>query len=126
MQLSMRSTHQNTAIDQLYRQSSRQVFAALARLLGDLDLAEEALHDAFKSAIEQWPSQGMPANPLAWLVSAGRFKAIDSIRRNRRFTAWDESSEQAEAIPDEAPAWDEQQPLEDDRLRLVLPAVTPA
>lgn len=126
MQLSMRSTHQNTAIDQLYRQSSRQVFAALARLLGDLDLAEEALHDAFKSAIEQWPSQGMPANPLAWLVSAGRFKAIDSIRRNRRFTAWDESSEQAEAIPDEAPAWDEQQPLEDDRLRLVFTCCHPS
>ena len=75
------------AIEQLYRQSARKVFATLVRLLGDLDLAEEALHDAFKAAIEQWPSQGMPANPLSWLVSAGRFKAIDSIRRNRLFTA---------------------------------------
>ncbi len=114
------------AIDQLYRQSSRQVFATLAGLLGDLDLAEEALHDAFKSAIEQWPSQGMPANPLAWLVSAGRFKAIDSIRRNRRFTAWDEASEQAETLPDETPAWDELQPIEDDRLRLVFTCCHPS
>lgn len=127
MPQSMRSNHQDTAtaIDHLYRQSSRQVFATLARLLGDLDLAEEALHDAFKAAIEQWPSQGMPANPQAWLVSAGRFKAIDSIRRNRRFTAWDESSEQAEGIPDEKPAWDEQRPLEDDRLRLVFTCCHP-
>ena len=114
------------AIDQLYRQSSRQVFATLVRLLGDFDLAEEALHDAFHAAIEQWPSQGMPVHPIAWLVSAGRFKAIDGIRRNRRSTPWDEASEQAEDIPDEAPGWDAQQPLEDDRLRLVFTCCHPS
>ena len=114
------------AIDQLYRQSSRQVFATLVRLLGDFDLAEEALHDAFHAAIEQWPSQGMPAHPIAWLVSAGRFKAIDGIRRNRRFTPWDEAAEQAEDKPDEAPGWDAQHPLEDDRLRLVFTCCHPS
>lgn len=114
------------AIDQLYRQSSRHVFATLVRLLGDFDLAEEALHDAFKAALEQWPAQGMPANPQSWLVSAGRFKAIDSIRRNRRFTAWDEAAEHAEAIPDETPTWDAHQPLEDDRLRLVFTCCHPS
>lgn len=123
----MSSTQQDTAIavEGLYRQSSRHIFATLVRLLGDFDLAEEALHDAFKAAIEQWPSQGMPANPQAWLVSAGRFKAIDSIRRNRRFTAWDEVGEQAEALPDGTPNWDAQQPLEDDRLRLVFTCCHP-
>lgn len=115
-----------TAIGQLYRQSSRQVFATLVRLLGDFDLAEEALHDAFKAALEQWPTQGIPANPQSWLVSAGRFKAIDHIRRNRRFAAWDDAAEQAHAIPDETPAWDAQQPLEDDRLRLVFTCCHPS
>jgi RNA polymerase sigma-70 factor, ECF subfamily len=114
------------AIDQLYRQSSRHVFATLVRLLGGFDLAEEALHDAFKAALEQWPAQGMPANPQAWLVSAGRFKAIDSIRRNRRFTPWDDAVEQAEALTDHTPAWDEQEALEDDRLRLVFTCCHPS
>lgn len=124
----MSPTNQDTAIaiERLYRQSARKVFATLVRLLGDFDLAEEALHDAFKAALEQWPSHGLPANPIAWLVSTGRFKAIDSIRRNRRFTAWDEAADQAEGIPDEAPAWDEQQPLEDDRLRLVFTCCHPS
>ena len=67
-------------IDALYRAESRQVLATLIRILGDFDLAEEALHDAFRAAIEQWPNAGVPNNPRAWLVSAGRFKAIDSIR----------------------------------------------
>ena len=99
-------------IEALYRAESRRIFATLVRLLGDFDLAEEALHDAFKAAMEQWPTQGLPANPRAWLVSAGRFKAIDGIRRNSRhgrFTAWDDAAEQAEAVADEAPTWDEQQ-----------------
>ena len=128
----MRSAHQETviAIDKLYRISSRQIFATLVRLLGDFDLAEEALHDAFKAAIEQWPTQGIPSNPYAWLVSAGRFKAIDSIRRNRRFTAWDEAAEQAAELaattPDETLPWDAQQPLEDDRLRLVFTCCHPS
>src|SRR5438045_6124791 len=75
----------------LYRAESRRVFATLIRLLGDFDLAEEALHDAFRAALEQWPREGVPANPRAWLVSAGRFKAIDGMRRRARF----------EPLPDE-------------------------
>ena len=116
-------------IEGLYRTESRRIFATLVRLLGDFDLAEEALHDAFKAAVEQWPTQGLPANPRAWLVSAGRFKAIDGIRRNSRFTAWDDVAEQAEAVADEAPAWDEQLAqalLEDDRLRLVFTCCHPS
>ena len=70
------------AVDAVYRAESRRVFATLVRLLGDFDLAEEALHDAFRAALEQWPRDGVPANPRAWLVSAGRFKAIDGIRRS--------------------------------------------
>ena len=75
------------AVDAVYRSDSRRVFASLVRLLGDFDLAEEALHDAFASAVEQWPRDGVPANPRAWLVSAGRFKAIDTMRRRARFDA---------------------------------------
>lgn len=116
-------------IDAVYRTESRRIFATLVRLLGDFDLAEEALHDAFKAAMEQWPVQGVPAKPRAWLVSAGRFKAIDGIRRNRRFTAWDEAAGQVEALADDAAAWDEgdeDQPLEDDRLRLVFTCCHPS
>ncbi|MEO6895480.1 MAG: sigma factor, partial [Caldimonas sp.] len=76
----------------LYRQEGRRVFATLLRLLGSFDLAEDALHDAFLAASEQWPSRGTPDNPVAWLVSAGRFKAIDRIRRDRRFVALDEEA----------------------------------
>src|SRR5437588_7023644 len=72
------------AVDAIYRSESRRVFATLVRLLGDFDLAEEALHDAFASAIEQWPREGIPANPRAWLISAGRFKGIDALRRRAR------------------------------------------
>ena len=115
-------------IEALYRTESRRIFATLVRLLGDFDLAEEALHDAFKAAVEQWPTQGLPANPRAWLVSAGRFKAIDGLRRSRRFTAWDEVAEQAEAVADVAPTWDAQESslLEDDRLRLVFTCCHPS
>src|SRR5947208_15983615 len=74
-------------VDAVYRSDSRRVLATLIRLLGDFDLAEEALQDAFASAVEQWPRDGLPANPRAWLVSAGRFKAIDTIRRRARFDA---------------------------------------
>jgi RNA polymerase sigma-70 factor (ECF subfamily) len=97
----------------------------LVRLLGDLDLAEEALHEAFRAAIEQWPAQGVPANPSAWLVSTGRFKAIDAIRRDKRFASYDDTEEGADAIADEAPAWDERELLEDDRLRLVFTCCHP-
>jgi RNA polymerase sigma-70 factor (ECF subfamily) len=115
-------------VDAVYRSESRRVFATLVRLLGDFDLAEEALHDAFRAALEQWPRDGVPANPRAWLVSAGRFKAIDAIRRRARFDALDDIAEDADALIDDAPAWDDQS-LEDDRLRLIFtcchPAVTP-
>ena len=75
----------NEKVEAIYRAESRRVFATLVRLLGDFDLAEEALHEAFRAALEQWPRDGVPDNPRAWLVSAGRFKAIDAIRRRARF-----------------------------------------
>ena len=74
-------------VDAVYRSDSRRVLATLIRLLGDFDLAEEALHDAFAAAVERWPRHGVPAKPRAWLVSAGRFKAIDAMRRRARFDA---------------------------------------
>src|SRR5690348_6636122 len=111
------------AVDAVYRAESRRVLATLIRLVGDFDLAEEALHDAFRAALEQWPREGVPANPRAWLVSTGRFKAIDAIRRQARFEALDE--ERAEAIADDAPAWDPDS-IEDDRLRLVFTCCHPA
>src|SRR3954452_23936557 len=76
-----------SAVDEVYRTESRRVFATLVRLLGDFDLAEESLHDAFAAALKQWPTEGVPENPRAWLVSAGRFKAIDGMRRRARFDA---------------------------------------
>src|ERR687892_281056 len=75
------------AVDTVYRNESRRVLATLIRLLGSFDIAEEALHDAFAAAVEQWPRDGVPANPRAWLVSAGRFRAIDGLRRRARFDA---------------------------------------
>jgi RNA polymerase sigma-70 factor (ECF subfamily) len=110
----------------LYRAESRRVFATLVRLLGDFDLAEEALHDAFRAALEQWPRDGMPANPRAWLVSAGRFKAIDGIRRNARFDALDDFADEVENIADEAAAPGEGDVIEDDRLRLIFTCCHPA
>src|SRR5260221_8231036 len=74
-------------VDAVYRSDSRRVFASLVRLLGDFDLAEEALHDAFASAVEQWPRDGVPSNPRAWLVSSGRFKGVDAMRRRARVDA---------------------------------------
>ena len=80
-------------VNAVYLSDSRRVLATLIRLLGDFDVAEEALHDAFRAALEQWPRDGVPANPRAWLVSAGRFKAIDGLRRRARFDALDEVGE---------------------------------
>lgn len=118
------------AAEAVYRGESRRIFATLVRLLGDFDLAEEALHDGFRAALEQWPKQGVPSNPRAWLVSAGRFKAIDGIRRRARFETWDEAADAAEATADPALAWDERDPdaeaLEDDRLRLIFTCCHPA
>jgi RNA polymerase sigma-70 factor (ECF subfamily) len=113
------------AVDEVYRTESRRVLATLIRLLGDFDLAEEALQDAFASAIEQWPREGVPANPRAWLVSAGRFKGIDVVRRRVRFDAslqhvvdrFDQTTAPVE-IDDEG--------VEDDRLRLIFTCCHPA
>jgi RNA polymerase sigma-70 factor (ECF subfamily) len=115
-----------TAVDTVYRAESRRVFATLIRLLGDFDTAEEALAEAFRAALEQWPRDGLPANPRAWLVSAGRFKAIDGIRRQARFDALDEHAEHAESIADSAPPWWEREEIEDDRLRLIFTCCHPA
>lgn len=118
------------AIATLYRQESRRVFATLVRLLGSFDAAEEALHDAFVAAAEQWPAQGMPANPVAWLVSTGRFKGIDRIRRDRRLVGWADAGDEAESVADGAPTWEEQvddaRAIEDDRLRLVFTCCHPS
>lgn len=111
-------------VDAVYRAESRRVFATLIRLLGDFDMAEEALHDAFRAALEQWPRDGVPDNPRAWLVSAGRFKAIDGIRRRARFDSLEDHAEQVEAIAGEAAKEDES--LEDDRLRLIFTCCHPA
>jgi RNA polymerase sigma-70 factor (ECF subfamily) len=110
------------SLDGIYRVESRRVLATLIRLLGDFDLAEEAMSEAFRAALEQWPKDGLPANPRAWLVSAGRFKAIDRIRREQKFVSVDE--EFLAAVPsEEAP---EKEPIEDDRLRLVFTCCHPA
>lgn len=109
----------------IYRAESRRVFATLVRLLGDLDLAEEALHDAFRAALEQWPRDGVPTNPRAWLVSAGRFKAIDGIRRRARFVAIEHVAEQVDALADETAERDDEG-IEDDRLRLIFTCCHPA
>src|SRR5688500_1546017 len=77
-------------VDAVYRAESRRVLATLIRVLGDFDLAEEALHEAFRSAVEHWPRDGVPSNPRAWLVSAGRFKTIDKIRQRARLDAHEE------------------------------------
>ena len=74
-------------LDRLYRAESGRILATLIRLLGDFDLAEDAVHDAFAAALERWPQDGVPANPRAWLISTGRFKAIDALRRRARFDA---------------------------------------
>jgi len=111
-------------IENIYRSESRRVMATLIRLLGEFDLAEEALHDAWAAALEQWPSQGIPAQPRAWLVSVGRFKAIDSLRRRARFQPL--LGDLAEHL--EAGLSDDRDPeeLEDDRLRLIFTCCHPA
>ena len=107
-------------VDAVYRSESRRVLATLIRLLGDFDLAEEALHDAFASALEQWPREGVPARPRAWLVSAGRFKAIDAVRRRARFdAALADLAERLDADTRTAPGPDDVG-VEDDRLRLIF------
>jgi RNA polymerase sigma-70 factor (ECF subfamily) len=113
-------------VDSIYRSESRRVFATLIRLLGDFDLAEEALHDAFTSAMEQWPRDGIPANPRTWLISAGRFKAIDVMRRRARFDA--SLADLAERLNSDAddPSAKDDDAIQDDRLRLVFTCCHPA
>jgi RNA polymerase sigma-70 factor, ECF subfamily len=115
------------AVDAVYRAESRRVLATLIRLLGDFERAEEALHDAFVAAMQQWPVEGVPANPRAWLVSTGRFRAIDAIRRRARQQASlgalaDEIERQAAATPD----IEADPSVEDDRLRLIFTCCHPA
>ena len=113
-------------VDAVYRAESRRVLATLIRLLGDFDLAEEALHDAFTAAVERWPAEGVPANPRAWLVSTGRFKAIDQLRRRARFDA--SLASLADRLGDGVtPAPDvDDDAVEDDRLRLIFTCCHPA
>ena len=113
-------------VNAVYLSDSRRVLATLIRLLGDFDAAEEALHDAFRAALEQWPRDGVPANPRAWLVSAGRFKAIDSIRRRARFSALDDIGDEANIAFVDATAWADEESVEDDRLRLIFTCCHPA
>src|SRR5829696_2114677 len=108
--------HVRELVDSVYREESRRVFATLIRLLGDFDLAEEALHDAFRAALETWPRDGVPANPRAWLVSAGRFRGIDRIRRRARFDPLEDLGDVASVEPE---VWDGES-VEDDRLRLIF------
>lgn len=111
-------------VDAIYRLESRRVFATLIRLLGDFDLAEEALHEAFRAALEQWPRDGVPSNPRAWLVSAGRFKAIDGLRRSARFEPLGEDADEL-AGEDDPASWGTNE-IEDDRLRLIFTCCHPA
>ena len=114
------------AVDAVYRSDSRRVFATLVRLLGDFDLAEEALHDAFTAALDQWPKEGVPHNPRAWLVSTGRFKAIDSMRRRARFDAsLTEIAERLHAATSDPAEYDDES-VKDDRLRLIFTCCHPA
>ena len=113
-------------VNAVYLSDSRRVLATLIRLLGDFDLAEEALHDAFRAALEQWPRDGVPANPRAWLVSAGRFKGIDTLRRRARFDALDEAGDEANLAVDDVAAWTDEESVEDDQLRLIFTCCHPA
>jgi RNA polymerase sigma-70 factor, ECF subfamily len=121
--------HVQMLIDEMYRTDSRRVLATLVRLLGDFDLAEEALHEAFAAAIEQWPRDGIPQNPRAWLVSAGRFKAIDNIRRRSRYN--DSLSELAHRLETDGGAANMNgeiynEGVDDDELRLIFTCCHPA
>lgn len=119
-------------LDTLYNDESRRILATLIRLLGDFDLAEDALHDAFRVALEQWPHDGIPIHPRAWLVSAGRFKAIDTLRKRARVDVLDVSLEDlAQQLKSDTPAGtgmniEEVEEVEDDRLRLIFTCCHPA
>jgi RNA polymerase sigma-70 factor, ECF subfamily len=119
-------TNLRAVIDEIYRTESRRVFATLMRSLRDFDLAEEALHEAFAAAVERWEREGVPANPRAWLISTGRFKAIDSLRRQGRFD--ERRREVVRRLDEVAQANDSKadEDIEDDRLRLIFTCCHPA
>src|SRR5438093_7234244 len=119
-------TSVHETVNAVYLSDSRRVLATLIRLLGDFDLAEEALHDAFRAALEQWPRDGVPGNARSWLVSAGRFKAIDAARRQKRFDALDDVGEKAEVAVIDTEAWADEESVEDDQLRLIFTCCHPA
>jgi RNA polymerase sigma-70 factor (ECF subfamily) len=126
MELEPSNDSLSETLDAIYRNESRRILATLIRLLRDFDLAEEALHDAFRAAVEQWSRDGVPANPRAWLVSAGRFKAIDTLRRHARFNASLATiAEQVESNARDAAEW-EGEDIPDDRLRLIFTCCHPA
>src|ERR1700722_4953550 len=113
-------------VDAIYRSDSRAVLATLIRLLSDFDRAEEAMHDAFAAAVEQWPKTGVPANPKAWLISAGRFKAIDGMRRRARFDAsLANFAQRLDGVTNDPAEWNDES-VEDDRLRLIFTCCHPA
>jgi RNA polymerase sigma-70 factor (ECF subfamily) len=113
------------ALAAIYQTESRRVLATLIRLLGDFDVAEEALHEAFRAALEQWPRDGVPANPRAWLVSAGRFKAIDGLRRRARFQPLESLGDPSEVAGESASPWTDAESVEDDQLRLIFTCCHP-
>jgi len=115
----------NETISQIYKSESMRILATLIRMLGDFDLAEDALHDAFRVAMEEWPQKGVPDNPRAWLVSAGRFKAIDRLRRQSKFDTLPESIREPGATDDE-PTWEDEKDIQDDQLRLIFTCCHPA
>ncbi len=118
--------HVRAIVEEIYRADSRRVLATLVDLLGDFDRAEEAMHDAFAAAVEQWSEAGMPAHPRAWLISTGRFKAIDSLRRRVRFNAsLGEFQRRLEQEMVDPAAWDDES-IPDDRLRLIFTCCHPA
>src|SRR5262245_439710 len=126
MRTAAESADVRETVEAIYRDESRRVFATLVRLLGDFDLAEEALHEAFASAVEQWPREGVPANPRAWLVSAGRFKAIDVMRRRARFDAsLSTLADRLNSGEGQTPDLDDEG-INDDRLRLIFTCCHPA
>ena len=114
------------SIEQLYATESRRVLATLIRLVGDFDLAEEALHEAFAAALEQWASTGIPAQPRAWLVSTGRFKAIDRIRRRERLKRSLPELQHRQQLLEQADLSDDEQTVRDDQLRLIFTCCHPA
>jgi RNA polymerase sigma-70 factor, ECF subfamily len=126
--MSERSTEQiRELLDSLYRVDSRRILATLIRLLGDFDLAEEAMHEAFAAALSLWPSSGVPGNPRPWLISTARFKAIDTLRRRARFDAsQDDLVRYLEAQSSSAETSNEEDSVEDDRLRLIFTCCHPS